>query len=202
MIERLDDFIPLIVPDVVGAPDNIVKLRLKEAFRRFCSDTEAWIEDVVMDEVADQTTYDVALTNEAMIQRVIYVRAKSVSTDDFDKLSDIDPSQYEVDGNSIVFYSDYAPKYDITDGVKVRASLRPTMDFEEVVDDFLDRYADGIINLAKYYIMKTPGKPYSNPAYAMQCYNEYRNTIISAKREKAVKHKAQSLMVAQLGGRL
>lgn len=195
MIDSLSDLLPMVTPDAPGAPDNVITLRLREAFKRFCTDTEAWREDYEVSVVADQADYAVSLTNDAMIKRIVYVRLKSSTSDNFDSLSDLGVGTYKLDNQTLSFYDGYEPGTAIVDGLRVRCAIYPTMSFKSLDDDFLERYADGVVNLAKYFLLKTPGKQYSNPQYALSCYHEYRNFYVQAVRENTIEHKNQYMQM-------
>jgi hypothetical protein len=199
----IDDLIPYIVPDVPGATENIIKNRMREALREFCMDTEAWTETVTMDQVDGQTSYNIALTNDAYIQRILWIKSKTSDTQNFDDiLTPIGLDRYYLaeDGESIEFYNNKELKHDITDGVQFKFALRPSFQIEELSGDLFDRYGEGIFNLTKYKLMMTPNTPYTNPELAMNCYNQYQNTRVTAIREKTTENKNQGMQVQQLGG--
>jgi hypothetical protein len=201
-MDTMTDLKPYIIANVPGAPENMVRLQIIQAFREFCMDTEVWTEKVVMDAVKDQSDYNITLTNDASIQRILYVKAKTSASQSFDDLWAIDVSRYYLndDGNTVSFYNNKELSTSVTSGVEFKFALRPLDTTTSLSGDLIDRYGDGIISLATYKLMVTPGTPYFNPDLAQFHYNQYRNTRSVALREKQIKKKNQGMTVTQLGG--
>lgn len=203
-MQILTDLIPLVAPWVPGAPNNMIELELRDALIEFCEDTEAWTETVTMDQVADQAEYEISLTNEASIQRVMEVLVKTNTSQDYDDLRrspyPVEYYKLNADGDTIVFYNNNEPSQTITDGIQFKFALRPQDRTEELSGDLLDRYGRGIAKLARYKMMTVPKKPYYNPQEAQRYYDEYKNTRMTAIREKTTQNKNQGMQVQQLGG--
>ena len=201
-MRSIDDLVQFVAPEVPGATTNEVKFKLREALRSFCIETEAWRQKIVIDQVEDQTEYDVIPEGDATISRIIHVKIKQKDADTFEKLSFAYQASYEInsDGLGITFYTKNAPKYDITDGIEVEIALLPTIYADNVTDDLIDRYAEGIFSYAKYLLMMMPGKMFYKPELASHWAARYRGVKSTAIREKFVKHKDSILMVSQRGG--
>jgi len=201
MATTLNDLVPYVLPDVPGAGNNIIKLRMREALRVFCMDTEVWRENVVMDQVDGQSEYEITLSNEAAIQRIMFIKVKTSDSQSFDDVNHFPVRTYYLnnDGDTIVFLNNNEPGNDITDGIQFQFALRPTFQTEDLSGDLIDRYGEAIFNLTKYKLLTTAKTSYYNPDAARHFYNEYRNSRMTAIREKTIGHKAQGLQVAQLG---
>jgi hypothetical protein len=182
--------------------DNVVKARIREAIRQFCSDTEAWTEKVVVDEVADQTDYPFTLTGDAIVKRIISVKVKTSETQEFDRIGEQGFDSYDLsdDGRQIEFTDSATPKHDIDDGIQFKFALQPTMDCDVLSGDMVERYGYGIGALAKHKLMITPKTPYFSPDLAQYWFNEYKNARMEAIRDKYTAHKNVGLHVQQLGG--
>lgn len=201
-MDNINDLIPYIIPDVPGAPEGVIKLRLREAMRQFCRETEAWTEDIEVNEVADQADYDVVPSYEAYIKRIVHIKIKSSGSNVFDSMVEADPSQYKLnnDALSISFYDGYEPQNTVTNGIQVRVALMPNVTVEEFSGKFLDRYAEGVYSLAKHMLMRTPRTPYYAPDLARFYYTEYEVAKSNAMKEKETENKNVNAQIQQMGG--
>ena len=201
---NLADLVPYVIMEVPGATPTEVQFKLREAFRMFCMDTEAWEQSIDKDTVDGQLEYSVLPTGDAMVRRVISVQVKGSDNDDFDLISPIEESRYEVldSGLGIRFINGSEVNADRTDGMRVNITLQPTSTCDSVSDDLIDRYAEVIYAKAKSLLMRMPGKMFFNPDLSLMYEREYIKNKPSAYRNRFARKKYNSVMVNQLGGNI
>lgn len=201
-MDNIDDLVQYCAPELPGASTGFIKSRLREAARRFCMETEAWTLKIYVDQVDGQANYDLHPAADAYVHRILWVKAKSDSSDNYDDVSVTSPTQYDLDadGFGFTFKNGYEKDYDITDGIEIKAALRPTMTADSFTGDLFDRYGEAIFTLTKSMVMGVPKKSYTdlNTAdYYMRAYTRLKNTAI---REKYTENKSKDMHVTQLGG--
>jgi hypothetical protein len=196
----IDEMIQYMIVDLPGCTPEMIKQTLRRALREFCIKTEAWRSKVTLDVVADQTDYDLRDNFDAIVQRIIAVKVKNSTNQVFDDITPVAAYQYDLEEDiTLSFLSKYAPDTSLTDGLEVEIAWRPQYEAEELSGLFLDRYADGIMSYAKYYLMKMGNKTWSNPSLAMEYKREYETMRTYAMREKYTKNKPTEGHVEQIG---
>jgi len=200
-MNNIDDMLQYMIPDLPGCPIGVMKQNLRKSLREFCVKTEAWRSKQLLDAVEDETEYDLRGNFDALVQRIIAVKQRVSSSQDFYGIIATNVSQYElVDDSTLLFRTAYAPQVTLSEGIQVEIAWRPHYEAEELSGAFVDRYAEGIIAYAKYTLMKMPQKAWSDPQSAgvyLDQYNEMREEAI---REKDALNKSTDVSVIQLGG--
>lgn len=186
-MENLKELIPLVLPHVRGCDNNIIKMELGNAVRRFCR--EAWVlrERHELSVVAGTDTYDLTVESDAIIQQV-----QRVTLDN----RDLNPRAYTilVPEKQIILH--YAPT---KDGVlKYEVILVPSFTAQELNKDILERYAEAFVAgaLAKLYMM--PQKPWTNFDLAQMHEYEYQDFRRTAKVDTAFGGKCKELRVKMI----
>jgi len=203
-MNTLDDMIPYVLPDVPGASEGIIRMRLREAMRKFCREAEIWHESIELDSVADQAAYDVNVSYDAYIKRIVHVKIRTADTTAFDNVERIHPSKFKLndDADGIVFYSGYEPTTSLTDGIEVKVALMPNPTIESFSGVLMDRYGEGIYAYAKYRLQRVKRTPYYDPEAARENYTEYQGTLQNAIKERYTENKDVNTQIQQLGNLL
>jgi hypothetical protein len=187
------DYIVRMLPDLPGCPDNIIMQQVQQGARDFCSDSEAWIEELdPINIVSGTVTYDLskAYSYNADVHRIL-----EVVYDD----GTLDTSSYDL-VNQRYLELVTTPTSSLTDGLEVKVALIPKYEATQMSEMFMTRYARGIMARAKMLLMLQPNKPWSNPDLAIYNKNIYENEIVDSVSDKHQEFKDMGLMVNLRGG--
>jgi len=196
----IDEMVQYMIVDLAGCTNDMIKQTLRRSLREFCIKTEAWRTKVTIDAVEDETDYDLRDNIDAIVQRIVAVKRRISDDQDFDDISEEAAYKYNlVDDITLRYLTKYAPDESLTDAIQVEIAWRPHYEANELTGLFLDRYAEGIMAWAKYYLMKMPNKTWSNPQLAMQYLSEYEESRNYAMREKYTLNKPLEGHVQQIG---
>ena len=168
-----DVLLPAVIPQLPGCDELLVKSELLKSARTFAKETESLIE--LQSETITGKISEIALDPDiaGTVLRVYSV------IDDGQK---IDPLDYEVDpvAMKITFNQESG-----ADGkvrlVKLYYAMMPKIATDDLPEDWLNRYGDGIAALALFSLMNHPNKPYSNPQAA-----QVQNMLWTRERARAI----------------
>lgn len=159
-------FFPGVQTDVPYAPVSAIKNAVRDAAIQFCEETLIWKEELAaIDVVADQSEYDLTApdTDSDIIAPVeVYYDEVRIDPLTEDWITQADASwkskESETSSNYFVQYPDVLVLYPIptvavTDGLVIRAALRPAADTDEVPDFLFNRYRRAIEYGAKAILM-------------------------------------------------
>lgn len=193
-IAEYADFIPRIAIDLPECPDGVMLVYLQEAGRKFCEETNCWKEDIVVDAVADQTDYSLDTDYDAYIHEIVHVKVKNNSTDNFENLTELPANYYIlVSDMTVRFNTANAPIASITDGIQVKAVMRPEYGSDELPTWMWDRYGEGILAYARWQLMKQMKKPWTSLELAMDNKRTFCNEVAQAKIDISKEFKSVSL---------
>jgi len=190
--KNIADFIPEVIDEVPGATDPEIALALRTCARNFLKKTELWQEELAdLDIVALQRTYVPSITYDADIQRILWIKLKTESTDDFDDIEPSDEDLYDIiEDNEIYFLNvDYAPDYALVAGMRIKVVLVPQLGCLEIPERICNDWGDIIIAGAKEILARSPRKPYTNPKVEADNHFFYNSGVTSALAEMKRKNK-------------
>ena len=174
----------LIRQDVPGCPNVLVIQHLQQAARKFCEKTEAWREKLpAINLVVDDVTYTLTPSYDCEIRRILklWIRTADDVTNARDgALQTYDKYEYEPEGSVLILSDAIKPKTAVTSGLVVKVVLVPylTTDVDSnavqggISPTFLNSWAEPIVAYAKYTLMLSPKKSWSNPQLAGVFLNE------------------------------
>lgn len=180
------DLLPDVMANCVGVDEGFALRTLRNVGIDFCIRSLVWEADIDLDTTAAQQEYTLTPESDAVVHEIVGVRVKTATAQSFDDLSAISEALYELQGDTTLRFlrSEYSPQNTITDGMRVRAVLRPIRNSGELPDHFTERWADELVSGATAKLMMIPERPYSNPNTAQHYDTIYRNGIIRASIEK------------------
>lgn len=184
-----------VIIDVPQCLEGTILRALRRAAKDFCEKTGIWEEELeALDLVESQTSYELVTGYDAYIETIVWVKMKNSSDDEFEDLKPIDESKYKLtDYGTLEFtHSGYASTSDITDGLQVKAELRPSYNSMNFPPAFLDRWGTALVAKAKADLMLSPRKPYSNPDMAGIEMQKYNAAVTKAKNKKGMGFKNSS----------
>lgn len=190
----LDEFLPYILPEVLGAPEPVVTGRLLLVAGDFCRRTLAWTE--VQDPVAlvdatkdyaivaptdgrAYTVRDVWCGNRRLVAKTLTEIQRDYT--DWSTATGNEPSYYTAAvtrGEIRVFPT---PDNVTTETITMRAAYEPTLTATTLPDflgrEFMDVMASGV----KSHLMLMPGVSWSNPALAEFYGQKYESGVLDAR---------------------
>lgn len=194
MAKTWDDFIPLLLPHVSGAPNATMKLYLAQAAAEFFARTYVWrreIDPISLTRGVAEYDIDVYVCG-GLVEDI-----KSVILDDVAQplqRIQIDavpvnhtattgtPSSYWlIDDRAIGLFPTPDRRYILRASAVLKTSRAAT----EVDDWVFEEWADAIVAGAASRIVDIPGKEWSNPALAAEYRMRFEKAIVGARiREK------------------
>jgi len=180
LVTQYNDLIPYMIEDLPGVPNKVISKQLRESGRRFCIDSESWIEELdAIDIVSGTDTYNLQTGWDASVQRIQKVEYDGAL---------MDTCKYNLIQEYQIKLTD-EPTADSTGGLIVTIILRPHLSSNELPEWFLERYSETVMAHAKNRLMIQPKKPWSNPELAHEKWVEYWEGIARAKREVFIDYK-------------
>jgi hypothetical protein len=167
--DNLGPLAKLILPELPGCDDLMVRMKLGEALREFCRETNACVVEMLVKKIKDPYSfYDFALVPPPQDGMVIGSVLRVCDSNGCDV-------SFSIVGNKISFNS-----CSYTDRVLVRFSVCPKAGGEACPEWFVERYAEAITAGAMYKLLSMTGKAWSDPNRAAQYGAEYANAISEA----------------------
>jgi hypothetical protein len=160
--------------DVPGADDGAIRVAVREAGRSFCIKTEAWLETLTLDAVADQTEYVLEYSAGTLISRIVSleVNGEAVDADDY---------SYEANGTLEL---NTAPEVDDGDEIEAKVVVIPRVNKDEISEDIISRWGDFIAAGAVARLARSPKKPYSSAELYAVSMAMFNDGLTRAKQER------------------
>jgi len=192
MPAALSDLYIALVPELPGCPEGMLLEALRRGAREFCLKTEAWqIQLASINLVADDPDYTLVLPTSydaVEIRRIVEVRintAEGVTNGDEGVLQK--PHTYFLtQPTTLEFFEDYTPSESITSGLDVKVAVAPpVLTTTEHMDwaGFFTPWSHALVDFAKSYLMRMPGKKWSNAGMATFYLAEFNKTVTFVKAE-------------------
>jgi len=199
-IAEYSDYIQYLMSDLPGCADAVITQYLQQAGRKLCEDTECWKDEIDLNVVEDQTEYSLDTIDDTYIHKIVWVKVKSVTADNFDDCPKINPNFYKLnEDETLIFYTNYAPIVTITGGMRVKVVKRPEFGINELPTWIWDRHGEAIMSHCRWQLMKQPKKPWTDLQLAMDYRTEYYRCVSQAKMDINKQFKSVSLQ-ARGGG--
>ena len=193
-----EDFFPLILPEIAGAPEALVVNAIRNSCIEFCEKSLILTRDhdpiTVIKSVID---YDLEPPSGYVIYKIMrawldsteltpmtpkVVRDSAVYNQNYSTYveSKTTPQYYlQKDETTITLWG--VPENDYQNGLTLRVVLKPSRASTSVEDVLFENYAESIAHGALYRLMLAVGRPYSNPQAAAIYNGLYRSAINSAR---------------------
>lgn len=191
---NIDDFLPHLLTELPGCPDQLVKQQLLFGAIEFCTETHAWneIQDpiTIIDKINE---YDVEVPTGARIVSVkdVWASSRKLRPVTMEQLFERIPNWQTAEGSEPVYYNastDWTtikifPKPFEANKAKLtlRVAYAPTMAATSIPDEVAIKYWDGLIGGAKARLMLMPGKAWTNPQLAAINRDLFNDAMLKAK---------------------
>lgn len=174
-------FLPRVMPEVIGCPEPTAIQSIRDAAIEFCEKTAAWQLDWTLDVEEGVNEYAIGLPSSmrcTAIQRAFY-RNTPLKPMPADMALDADLyRETPTKGNSTPrFFQQKAaamlsllptPNESASEIVTLRVAVQPSRDAATCDDSLYQDWAEVIAHGAKARLMASPGKPWTNPAFAAE----------------------------------
>jgi len=197
-IQQLSDLNVLMLDELPGIDTYTLSQHLQQACRRFASDSEAFRETLAyIDLVADQANYTLTPSWDCRILRVTEVWKRSADdvTNDMEGVQQPEAYYKFVKPNTLILATDIIPGAAVTDGLMVEVVLVPevTQTGTNVVSlEFLNDYAEAIMERAYYSLKLMPKQRWSDAAKALKIHlPAYLNAVTDAMGDVQMAGKTQ-----------
>jgi hypothetical protein len=180
-----DSFLPLLVPELPGCPEETMRAALAAVSADFCARTHIWRDSLEpQNTIVDEALYDV--DDFAVLESVLWVLV------DGEKLRHTDPrhmrqEDFERKGKPTHFWvvADRSIRlFPIPDDVyeiKGEVALKPSRTSKGVEDWIYETWVDALVSGAIWWLAKTQGKEWSNMDLAMMHKGIYERAITQAR---------------------
>lgn len=201
------DFLPDVLPYVVGVPEPVAVEAVRNACIEFCQRSNYYRYEV--DEITPtvgEGRYDLSLPTDTQINQVLevwYDGQRLLAQSDKQLSSMYSTDWREVEGTP-GFYTMLdqhelvlVPKPDtqIVDALKVIVALKPSRDSIRVFDDLWEHHYETIACGAKARLTAMPGLPAYDMRVSAEHYRTFRNRISDAIRDVNKGHTTGTLAV-------
>ena len=190
MLTSYDGLYPSITPYLPGCTIPMILREMKDLVIEFCRESECFKEELAaMDVVANQASYALVPSWDATIQAIDSVKVENVEQPD---------NYYELDQDMTLTFRDrWIPAKAATAGLKVKVTLLPTYDHEQIDPVLLNRYHEGIAAGTKGRLMLMPKKKWSDPQSGMLAMQKYEEVKAQAIRHKYTGQKNRKQMMVR-----
>ena len=176
--QRLKDRVRAALP---GARDEAIALELFDVADSACRTGRIWREVYELDLVADQEEYEISIPTGRKVVTVYKIVHDNTSITMANCYYDL--------AENILTFRDYIP--DATDVATdpvayITFAFAPETDIEDITVATLERYYDLFLAGVMHRLMSHVGKPYSNPARAMQYQRQYHVLLARARRDAEI----------------
>jgi len=186
-----------VLPHVPGCSQPIASDAIRKAAIEFCERSWAWIfNSPDIDVVNGQMAYPFTPPGNAVVSKVLQVwyDDEPLTPKTPDELNTLYPNWRTVTGTPIHYTQDDSrnlllvptPDADLTDGLKMRVALKPTIAAADIETVIYEEYREAIACGALAQLMMSPKKPYSDPGLAVVKL-EYFESKIGSTRFKVQK---------------
>lgn len=166
----IDQFFPLVIPDVPGCLNASIREAVAASAHEFCASSKVW--RVITDSVNTVAgTSDYAVTLPGLLEHIWSFSVNGIEIDPantkFESLQHVGDSGFPqrvsiVDTSIVRLY----PTPETAYAIRVSCSLKPARTALSLESTLYDHYAETIASGAIYRLTRTPGKPWSNPEVA------------------------------------
>lgn len=191
------DLYPYMITRLPGCPQQVATQELHMAGRDFCSETEAWVEDLDdITVVAGQTDYTLTPSYDCLIKRVESVVVQPTGySPSIPPAPPIDPQAYSLVNDSTLRLT-LTPATGVSQILQVKLVLIPNLESNEIDELFFDRWGvRGIFPMAMYRLFAMDGQPWANEKKQRQYFLQYKDAIGKARLEKQRMNKGGDLRV-------
>jgi len=201
-------FYPNIVPDLPGAPLDMVEHHVREIVRDFCERTLFWQETIVLDLEDDTGIYSLIpdpigdpLATPYVVHRINRVEAVGSESDKpLDPTTEaeldekIEVGWRQIKGPPKYYYRQtpnllrlvYRPDNHVDDGLSIYVAVKPTVNAVELLnDDILEHYRNDIAYGVKGRMMLSPKKPYTDAQMGKENERKYNAAVGAAATHRA-----------------
>ena len=189
-MKSLSDFLPRILPHVIGCPSILAEQSLIDAAISFCDKSLAvrYTPDTAYT-TASTARYDFDLPASQDFSRVVYLKVNGrtlTSSPIWDQplvdTNNSSPTHYFVTQNESELQLNLYPTPDDVYTIEMSVALRPTRSATRLEDDLYTYWHEALTYGALSRIMSASNQPYSNPAmansYAYKAYTVCQNARI------------------------
>ena len=189
-MKPLSDFLPRILPHVIGCPNTLAEQSLIDAAISFCDKSLAirYVPDIAYT-TASVARYDFDLPASQDFSRVVYLKVngrelKSAPAwnQPLVETSDSLPTHYFVTQNESELQLNLYPTPDDVYTIEMSVALRPTRNASRLEDDLYTYWHEALVFGALSRIMNSSDQPYSDPVmarnYAYKAYTACQNARI------------------------
>lgn len=214
MSTKYELFLDEVLPHVPGCSVELALLAIKNSVIEFCEKSLILQRDAdPVTVLANVSDYDLDADTGYKVVKVMKAWYKNTELQPIAPDEIVSPSAYNpnVVGSTAssqpptriyqkddVTFSLYpAPPERVVGAVTMRVALKPTRSSTEIEDVIYEDYAEAIGYGAKYRLMGTPAKPFTNPQAAGSSLAMFMQLVNSA-RQKAVRGYVRSSMSVQM----
>lgn len=194
---KIESLFPYIMPDVPGAPDDLVKQAILLSAIEFCERSLFWNE--VQDPIkiysnVNEIDIEVPAAARVMLVRNVYGGNYELTPLSLHEIADRLPDWQTSKATQPVFYTAfndlkqiriYPIPIDPPEAFRltIRVAFAPTMTSTTVPDALVTRHLEGLMSGAKYRLMLNPGRSWSNADLAAYHKGMFDNAWMTAKIE-------------------
>lgn len=191
-------WLPFILPDVQGCPEVSALHALRQSAVEFCEQALVWVTDYTDSLIAGEREYYAFAPSEARVHRVVSLSYNgealrllpSLPTDD---TTGAPSAYYAVAGG--VIYLDRLPTAAETDALTGIVACKPARDATYLPGFLYDDWVEPIAAGAKWRLLSTPGKRWTQPEFAAKYAQEFKAGVGHARIAMNTSHTAKSLTV-------
>lgn len=182
---RLDDFYPLILPEIDGATKPLVDQRVREAAIDMCRTTSIWRADFApIDLIQGQSAYELMTPEpDSVVSKItsLSIGGRLIWSDDKtckgQFARDKPPFSLSIDMQEITLSEEIAPVSSLPAGLQISAAMCPTATATTLPDFLLTVYGQTIRVGVLHRMMKMAGKPWSNPGLSVDYLREWNSAM-------------------------
>lgn len=205
-----DSLIPYIALEVDGAPAPLMTAAINLAARELCKKASCWTAWESIPLVANDNSYAITPVAGATERNIRYagIDGKALTPTTEDNLYLNNAGVLTEVGIPRVFYmvGDMSlrvlPTPTATEAGKllvVKTAFIPSLDATAIPAELIDRFSEILIAGAKFFLMITPNKAWSNPALAQIYKAQFDNAVTDARIEVESSYSGADMTVTKRG---
>ena len=198
MAASYEDFFPFILPDIVGAPEPVLSMAVKNSCIEFCEKSLILVRDHdPVSIIAGTIDYDLEPPSGYIVAKImsawlesnkldpmtpIMVRDAAVYNQTFSSYisAPTTPRNYlQKDERTVTLWG--VPEKSYSNGLTMRVALKPTRASTAIENVLLEDHAETIAYGAMFRLMVSPGRPYTNPQMAAAYKTLFQSAINAAR---------------------
>ncbi len=200
-----DDYKQMLITDLPMVPNALLEQAIREATRRFCRDSKAWVETLPSVNLREGVVeYPLVVDYCANIILVKEVRLNTEANIDLGERGVTQNAAYYkfTQPETITLENVIKPAEDVTNGLEVDVALVPKMESwpwnkSDFAEWFLNIWYDAIVARTLYVLKSKKGRKYSDPSGAADAKADYNLYLNKARIQVKRKYKSKT---RQLGG--